>query len=139
MAAQSTITRAPSANLLRNALRANGVFSTVSGIIFIVGAGQVASFVGVDGASNLFLVMGVLILGFAAILIQQSTRPALDTRLGWLVFALDVMWVVISWVILAADAFGLSTEGRWAVLILADIVAVFAVLEFIGLRRLTRA
>lgn len=139
MTAQSTLTPANPSNLLRNTLRANGVFSTLSGIVFILGAGQVASFLGVDSASSLILMTGIILLGYAAVLFQQSARPTLDTRVGWLAFTLDILWVAGSWIVLAADAFGLSAQGRWGVLIVADIVAVFAVLEYVGLRRLTRA
>jgi hypothetical protein len=38
--------------------------------------------------------------------------------------------------VLIADPFNFTTEGRWAILIIADAVGIFAVLEFVGLRRI---
>jgi hypothetical protein len=133
MAAQTQLVRS---DLLRNILRGNSIFSTATGLLLIVGAAGIAAFLGVPNAATVLLLMGVLILGFAALVFWGSNRENIDPRFGWLIFAMDVAWVVISIIILARDAFALTTEGRWAVLIVADIVAVFALLEYLGLRRL---
>jgi hypothetical protein len=57
-------------------------------------------------------------------------------RKARIIFALDILWVVGSILLLIADPLTLSNEGKWIVLILADAVGVFAVLEYFGLRRM---
>jgi hypothetical protein len=49
---------------------------------------------------------------------------------------LDALWVSGSVIILFTDLVPLTTVGYWAVAIVADIVAVLAILQYIGLRRL---
>jgi hypothetical protein len=105
------VVHSDNSSLLRNTLRANSLFSTGSGLLFIIGAGGIASFLGVPNASLIILLMGIALLGFAALVFTGTVRPELTKRIGWVAFEMDVLWVVGSVVILAADAFGLSTEG----------------------------
>lgn len=123
-------------DLLSRTLRGNSVFSIISGLALTFGAAPIASFMGIADASLIIAVIGVGILGFAAFLWTIIAKSLLDRRLAAAVFIMDVAWVVISLVVLVTDAFSLSTGGRWAVLIVADVVAVFAILEFVGMRRL---
>jgi hypothetical protein len=48
---------------------------------------------------------------------------------------LDIAWVTGSILLLASGLVPLSTARKWSIAILADIVALFALLQFIGLRR----
>jgi hypothetical protein len=122
--------------LLRNTLRGNGVFSTISGVSFMLASAQIAAFLGVSpDAAILIALIGVGLLGFAAILFRSTSRQMLDLTMSIAAIAGDVLWVLGSLVILIADPFGFSTAGRWATLIIADAVATFAILQFIGLRR----
>ncbi len=123
-------------DMLRRTLRGNSVFSIVSGLAFTFGAAPIASLMGIPDASLIIAIMGIVVLAFAAFLWAMTTKPVLDRQLAVAVFIMDVVWVITSLIILVTNAFSLSTEGRWAILIVADIVAVFAVLEFVGLRRL---
>lgn len=134
--ASPALTHNGSDTLLRRTLFGNVIFSLLSSLLLLLASAPVAAFLGVPQASGLFALLGVGILGFAAFVYWVQSRPALDTRFVWLIFVMDVLWVVASVVILVTNAFALSTEGRWAVLVIADIVAVFAVLEVIALRRL---
>lgn len=124
-------------DLLRRALRGNSIFSIVSGLLITFGAAPIASLMGIADASLILTIMGVGILGFAAFLWTMTAKPALNRKLAIAVFIMDAAWVIASLMILVMNAFSLSTEGRWTILIVADIVAVFAVLEFVGLRRLS--
>jgi hypothetical protein len=54
----------------------------------------------------------------------------------WMVIGGDLLWVVASYAILLAGRPALTTAGSWSVGILAEIVALFAVIQFVGLRRL---
>lgn len=123
-------------HLLRRALRGNGIFCFLSGLALTFGATPIASLMGIADASLILAIMGIVILGLAVLLWVATARPVVDRGFGLIIFVMDAAWVVASVVVLVTDAFSLTTEGRWMVLIAADIVAVFAILEFIGLRRL---
>ncbi|MGH7455699.1 MAG: hypothetical protein ACRENG_30365, partial [bacterium] len=53
---------------------------------------------------------------------------------AWLAVVLDAAWVIGSAILIFAGT--LSTTGNWLVAIVADIVLLFAVLQFFGIRRL---
>ncbi|MFQ5695930.1 MAG: hypothetical protein ACE5HB_08070, partial [Terriglobia bacterium] len=55
----------------------------------------------------------------------------------WLIIALDVLWVAGSFGLLASPPPEMTTGGKWAIGMVADVVGVFAILQFIGLRRMT--
>lgn len=131
----STITS--SDRLLRNALRGNGVFSSFSGAVFILFAAPITTFLSVaPDAFILVALIGIGLLGFAASLFWNASRPTIDPQLALSAIIGDVLWVAGSLVILLIDPFNFSTPGRWATLIIADAVAIFAVLQTVGLRRI---
>jgi hypothetical protein len=123
-----------STHLLQSAVRGNSVFSAISGAILVVASGSIASFMGIASPIPL-LVMGTGIVGFALIMFYIISRHPISISFGRMIFAVDTAWVVATVLILAFDLFGLTTEGRWLLLIIGDIVALFAIAEFIGLRR----
>ena len=122
--------------LLRSALRGNGVFSTISGAAFILASAQIAAFLGVaPDAAVLIALVGVGLLGWGGLLFWATSRPAIDLTIAIAAIAGDVLWVLGSLYVLLADPFGFTTAGRWATLIIADAVVIFAILQFVGLRR----
>jgi hypothetical protein len=125
-------------SLLRTTLLVNSLVSGISGLVFAFGAEFVAAFMGV-ATPLVFVLLGLGLLVFAAGVYYVASRPIIDPRYGWLIFELDVAWIIGSVIILATNAFALSEAGRWTVLILADVVLLFAIGEFIGLRRLRRS
>lgn len=137
--AQQTLTAAPAKSqprtLLQKILLVDSLSSGAAGIAFVVASGPIAAFMGVANPLAL-VIIGALFVVFAAAVYYTATREPINRRAAWLVFELNVAYIVGSALILLIDAFGLSTEGRWMVLILADLVTVFAIIEFIGLRRL---
>lgn len=122
-------------NLLRNALRANAAFCSASALLAIFGAGLLTNFLGA-GTNIFFMGLGVLLLLHAAILYVATTQSTLPRNIAWYAIVGDVAWVLASAAILLTDAFSLSDGGKWATLIVADIVLVFAIVQFIGIRRL---
>ena len=132
----STVTVSASRDgLLRATLHANSIVSLVGGLVMALASGLLAPLMGVSGPVPLIAV-GVVAMAFGYEVRRESNRSVLSARAGWIIFALDALWVAGSLCLLALDAFGLSTEGRWIVLAMADGVALFAVCEFIGLRRI---
>lgn len=58
---------------------------------------------------------------------------------GRLIFWADVAWVSVSAALLGAGQAPLTNAGMWLVILIADMVAIFALLEYLGLRRLRAA
>lgn len=120
--------------LLRRALRANGVFSGLSGLLFMLAAAPIASFIGLPWSWPLF-VTGVGLLGYAIALFRVSGRTEIDRRAVVVFISMDVAWVVGSGVLLVTPWIPFTLAGKWAIAIVADMVALFAVIQFYGLRR----
>jgi hypothetical protein len=120
--------------LLRNTLRGNALFSGLSGMISILAAQSLATFTGVQ-EPLVFVVLGVVLILFALDLIWIASRESIDLRFVWAVIILDVAWVAGSAIILLLDLIPLTVAGRWTIILLAEAVAVFAILQYIGLRR----
>jgi len=119
---------------LANVLKANAVFSTVSGLIFIFFASSVAHFIGLE--NPVFLIgIGVTILFFSVYVYKVATMDTLNTKLVWVIIELDILWVVGSVILLLTNIVSLTTLGQWAIGLTAEIVAVFAILEYVGLRK----
>jgi hypothetical protein len=122
-------------NLLSRTLQGNSIFSGLSGIVFIVAAGPLAAFLGLD-APLVLMIIGVSLLLYAVGLFQTATRKPISRSLALTAIILDVAWVAGSWLLLLTGWLPLTTEGKWAVAIVAEIVSVFAILQYIGLRRM---
>ena len=131
-----TTLSAPSSTLLRRALQGNGAFSTVSGLVTLLGANAVAAFTGVQPAV-VFIVLGISLLLFAAGLFWMTRETAVNPTLARIVIVMDVLWVVGSVILLLSNALPLTVAGKWAIGLVADMVALFAILQYIGLRRAT--
>jgi hypothetical protein len=127
------ITSNSPSKLLRRTLQANAAFSALSGIIAIAGAKPLSLLLGVN-VSSLLIGLGVALLAYAAILFSNARRENIKLQEAWLAVILDAAWVVGSMILIFAGT--LSTTGNWLVAIVADVVLLFAVLQFLGIRRL---
>lgn len=134
------------ASLLRRVLRGDAVFSVVAGLFFMVGSQPVAEFMGIasqtylnflSGSAFIFDV-GALLVVFGALMGWIASHPTINQTYVREIIAVDVAWVVISVVFLLTNALNLSTMGSWAVLLVADSVAVIGALKIYGLRRLNK-
>ena len=140
----ATQTRTTNDILLRRALRGNGLFSAFSGLLFVLASAPVAAFLGIEEASILGLfdggafifIVGSGLLGFAGSLFLNALRDEIDRVQAALAIVMDIGWVVFSAIVLITGALPFSTAGGWAVLIVADGVTVFAILQVVGLRRM---
>ncbi len=133
MATQAMIGNSGS-TLVRRALQADGLLCIVCGIVMAVGAGAVAALLGLNNWLVVELV-GLGLLVYGAVLFWTTSRRPIDRRLAWLVPLLNCVWVIASAVIIAVGWSALSTEGKWAIGILADVVATLAVVQFYALWR----
>ena len=76
--------------------------------------------------------LGVFVFGLAVLWL--STRKPIPHAVAMAVVAADAAWVLGSWGLLVGASW-LSNQGWWAVGGVADIVLLFAVLQWLGARR----
>lgn len=125
-------------NLLRNALRGNSIFSAISGLITAIGAGILVQFMSV-GTVTLYLIVGVALIFHAVTLFMNTRTDHIHVGFAWYAIIGDVLWVLATAFILLTDSFSLSAEGKWLLLFIGDIVLLFAIAQFIGLRRMKKS
>jgi hypothetical protein len=135
MAIQQTLP-APNVRFVSRVLIGNAAFGILCGLICLLWTQPLAVALGIE-PPVIVTILGVGLLLFAAELIWIALRAPADRRLLSIIFGLDVAWVIGSAILLLSGWLPLTTAGTWTVLVVADVVAIFAVLEFIGLRRLS--
>ncbi|MFQ5699811.1 MAG: hypothetical protein ACE5IL_16225 [Myxococcota bacterium] len=122
--------------LLRGALRANALFSGVSGVCALIAAAPLAEHLGVAPPVRVSST-GLDLVGFAGLLALVASRPRISPAWVTAILAADGLWVLGSAVLIPLGVF--SLQGRWIIAILAEIVAALAILQYAGLRRMRRA
>ena len=135
MTTQDQISSTGKAQFLRRALTANGIFTLVSGAGLMIGADFFADLLGLNNPLILTAV-GLMLVLYAPFVFWVSLRKPILRQAVIAIILLDLFWVLGSALLLIGGWLPLSTTGKWLVAITADIVAVFAVLQTIGLRRL---
>lgn len=133
----SIATEAPKgARLLQGTLRANALFSAASGAIFILAPRWLSRMTGITPAMA-FTVIGIGLLGYAAWLWLNARDGRVSRGVALTAITGDSLWVIASIILLLGDYRPLSTAGKWGVALVADIVGIFAILQLVGLRRLS--
>lgn len=123
-------------HLLRTTLAVNAVVSGIAGVATAALSGVLSDPLGIP--QPVLLVVGLALLPFVALLWRFSRADDLGARHARVAITGDVAWVLASVVVLAVSPSGLTTLGHWVVGIVAFGVADFAVLEWMGVRRLDR-
>lgn len=131
--------------LLRRTLWGNAAFSVASGAVLAAFAGPFAriaahepvSLLGLDLAV-VFELLGLGVIAFGALCAWVASRETLPLAWGRVIFAADLAWVVASVLVLAVPATW-SMAGFVGIGVVALIVADFAIMEYLGLRRLGAA
>ena len=82
-------------------------------------------------------ILGVGLLVFAATLVINARRQQIKTADAWIAVLMDSAWVLGSCVLILVAP--LSTRGKWVVGVVSDVVLVFAVLQFLGIRRIQKS
>ena len=117
---------------LRGILVADALISGGTGVLLLAGAGVVGPLLGIPDA--LLRYAGIILVPFAACVYFLSTRPE-SRRAVLTVVALNGLWVAGSLALLAAGGIAPTTLGTAFVLGQAVVVAIFAELQYAGLRR----
>ncbi len=137
MATQTIVTKSNNNGTAQWAVEADGAFCVLAGLVFLLGANGVSQFMGAQSSAVIGIIgLGTLLYGIG--LLYDVFKGKVNTRLLQVAIRLDVVWIVASVVLLVAAPAALNTEGRWTVLILADVVAMFGIWKYTGLRRLNR-
>jgi hypothetical protein len=124
----------PETNFLKYAIRGNALFSATSGLALTFLAGGVSDLTSIQPPLAI-TITGLILIGYAVWLWRLTTQDVIPSGLAWFVIALDAAWVIGSVLAILASWSPLTQTGKWLVAILADVVGLFAVLQFIGLRR----
>jgi hypothetical protein len=121
--------------LIRRVLLGNAIFSAVSGILLAFGSIPIARFLGI-GPPLIILIIGIGLAGYAALLYTNASRAEIPRSFVLTAVIADSAWVVLSVILLVTGWVPFSSEGKWAVGIIAVIVDVFATLQFIEWRKM---
>ncbi len=123
---------------LRRPIQANIAFSGLSILVLLVLGGELTQQFDFDPSWFLRATGVVLIpwLGILFFIVRQNIMQPLHV-LG--IAIADTAWVILSVIALLGDVFSLNTTGQWAVLMIADIVAMLAVWEFVALWRIRQS
>ena len=122
--------------LLRRALQGNALFSVTSGALILAMNRTLVEFLGL-GSSTSLNPLGIGLLGYAGWLLWNARREKIKIVDAWIAVILDIVWVVGSYAVLFAVRF--SSSGKWAVALVAELVLLFAVMQWLGLRRVGRS
>ncbi|MBR9923239.1 MAG: hypothetical protein GYB31_20605 [Bacteroidetes bacterium] len=120
---------------LKTILRINSWFSGLSGLAMLLFNGQLINLMQIQ-ASWILPVIGSGLILFAAYLWLVSSRQKIKKWEVKSIIAQDFLWVLASLGILLFQAYGLSYAGYLIIGIIALIVADFAILQMIGLRKM---
>jgi hypothetical protein len=121
-----------SANGLRGILVADALISGSTGVLLLAGAGVVAPLLGIS--ESLLRYAGIILVPFAGCVYSLSTRPV-SRGAVLTVIVLNGLWVAGSLALLAAGGIAPTALGTAFVLAQAVVVAIFAELQYAGLRR----
>ena len=121
---------------LRKALIGNALFSTLSGLTILLAQGWVLRILGLPSSVNL-LILGAGLIVFAVTLVINARKQQVKKSDAWIAVLMDVAWVLGSYILIFIVPF--STEGKWVVGVVAELVLVFAVLQFVGIRRIQKS
>jgi hypothetical protein len=121
---------------LRKALLGNALFSTLSGLTILFAQGWVLRILGLSSSLNL-MILGVGLIVFAATLVINARRSQVKKSDAWVAVLMDLAWVAGSCILVFLVPF--SPKGKWVVGIVAELVLLFAVLQFVGIRRIQKS
>ncbi len=118
---------------LRRVLIADATASGATGLLLLLGAGALAPLLGLP--ETLLRVAGLTLVPFVAIVAWMATRDTLPRVAILTLVAVNVLWVVDSVLLLVAAPVEPNALGVAFVLAQALAVALFAELQYVGLRR----
>lgn len=118
---------------LRWVLFADAATCVACGLLLALGAGRLEQLLGLP--SGLSRYAGLALLPFAAFLIYLATRQNLSSSAVWAIIILNALWTVDSLLLLLSGWIAPTGLGSAFIVFQAVGVAMFAALEYFGLRK----
>jgi len=122
-------------SLLRKALFGNSIFCATSGLVFTLFSNPIATFLGLQ-ASVVILILGIVLFLYGIEVFIFARKGSINEPFARFVIGADIAWVLGSVVLIFTNLIAFTTPGKWGIAITADIVLVFAIVQFVGLRRM---
>jgi hypothetical protein len=122
--------------LLKKALTGNAVFSVVSGTVILLANRWLVKLLGLPETVSL-AILGVSLIVYAAILLLSARKSKIKVTDAWVAVIMDVIWVVASYALIFVVPF--SVGGKWVVALVAELVLGFAVLQWLGIRKIRKS
>jgi hypothetical protein len=119
--------------LLRLALRLDAAASAALGLLAVGAASALSGLLGPPAGT--LRGTGAFLVGHALVVVLVAARPVIARPAAWAVVAANCAWVLGSAGAVVAGREELTTPGVAVVLVQAAAVAVFADLQWLGLRR----
>ena len=126
-----------SSNFLRRALQADAAMSGAAALLLLIGASALEPLLGLP--ATLLRYAGVLLVPFVAFVAFVATRVELSRPAIWVIILVNAAWTAASLLLLVSGWVNPTTLGYLFVVVQAAAVAVFAELQWVGLRRPTVA
>lgn len=120
-------------NLLRYAILADALVSGAAGLLMLLGADLLAGLLGLP--VTLLRYAGLSLLPFAALVAWLGARAHPPRAAVWAVVAYNVLWAVDSILLLLTGWVSPTALGYAFVVAQAIAVALFAELQYLGMRR----
>lgn len=120
-------------NFLRWVLFADAATCLASGLLLTLGAGQLEQLMGLPAELSRYA--GLSLLPFAAFLVYLATRQNLSPTKVWTIIILNALWTIDSILLLLSGWVAPTGFGSALIIFQALGVAVFAALEYFGLRK----
>ncbi|HKS42202.1 MAG TPA: hypothetical protein VJX74_16410 [Blastocatellia bacterium] len=118
---------------LRRVLCADAATCIATGLLMMFGSGFLEQFLGLP--TTLLRYAGIILMPFAAFLVYLATREQLSQFVVWTVIVLNALWTVDSFLLLLTGWVAPTELGYIFVAAQAFGVAVFAGLEYFGLKK----
>ncbi|MGV0836099.1 hypothetical protein [Mycolicibacterium thermoresistibile] len=122
-------------SFLRLALRADGVLTGLAGLAMLPLAGWIAEISGTT--TTIEYAVGAFFVVYGLVVMALAARPSLRGP-GLAVIAANIAYTVAAVVVVLTDVWTMTTTGVLLVLATGVYTLVFAELQYIGWRRLTR-
>ena len=121
------------APLLRQALLADAVTTAGCALLFLLAAGPLEGVLGLP--SGLLRAAGGILVPFAALVGFLALRATLPRAAVWFVIAVNATWALDSLLLLFSGFVQPTAAGTALVIAQAVAVAMYAELQFLGLKR----
>jgi hypothetical protein len=120
-------------SFVRRILVADAILSGATGVIMLAGSGVLEGLLGVP--ATLLRYAGASLLPFAMVVTWLARRDDVSTAGVWAVIAANALWALDSVVLLFTGWVAPTALGYTFIVFQAALVALFAELQYVGLRR----